>query len=701
MPYVPRPLVRSMVLLVTLVVVFSVLAGCSLSPLGNAETPTSPPSPALPSAAPPPTAPAVEATPAPAPATSSGSKPVAGQGPDLIAGKFSYTNNIITTYYVEHAAALVDMYGFVKRDREWKIPVDSQVLGYLAIDEKSKSGEYRVQLPERPQGQLVDVDHNGRQDAGVQVFATSYWPNSTGGPYSEGDDPSFGWPSYLASTVNDTENNDEVIGGKLVVWSPDSQQQFPTGFGPDAKLFTGDDPVGPIPAGYMVVDLDKKPFTFSQDAKQELTLYEPKDVAIKDFSGLSYVEAFKQMVDKLRVEYAFNGIAGKAPNWDELYSRFAPRIAEAERGRDAEAFSAAIHDFTLEFKDGHVGILGDPNVGPLFRRQAGGGYGFAIRGLDDGRFVVTYVLKGGPADRAGIVVGAEVTAFGDKPIKQAVSDVRPFEGPFSTDYGLRTTQERYLVRAPVGADASVTFANPGKAPATARLRAIQEFQSYLVTLPPGNDDSAALPVEARTLASGFGYIKIRSNDDDLGLIIRLFQRALQAFAKDKAPGVIVDLRVNPGGANLGLAGFLTDKEIPLGQTEYYSEQTGKFEPDGPREKVRPNEEQYRFDRLALLVDQNCASACEIEAYGFSQVPGIVVVGEYPTAGIEAEVARGQYLLPEGIKLQFPTGRITLPDGSLFLEGKGVQPTLRVPIDEQNALSQDDVVLRAAEDALAR
>src|SRR6266545_3443115 len=369
MPYVPRPLVRSMVLLVTLVVVFSVLAGCSLSPLGNAETPTSPPSPALPSAAPPPTAPAVEATPAPAPATSSGSKPVAGQGPDLIAGKFSYTNNIITTYYVEHAAALVDMYGFVKRDREWKIPVDSQVLGYLAIDEKSKSGEYRVQLPERPQGQLVDVDHNGRQDAGVQVFATSYWPNSTGGPYSEGDDPSFGWPSYLASTVNDTENNDEVIGGKLVVWSPDSQQQFPTGFGPDAKLFTGDDPVGPIPAGYMVVDLDKKPFTFSQDAKQELTLYEPKDVAIKDFSGLSYVEAFKQMVDKLRVEYAFNGIAGKAPNWDELYSRFAPRIAEAERGRDAEAFSAAIHDFTLEFKDGHVGILDDPNVGPLFRRQ--------------------------------------------------------------------------------------------------------------------------------------------------------------------------------------------------------------------------------------------------------------------------------------------------------------------------------------------
>jgi C-terminal processing protease CtpA/Prc len=69
--------------------------------------------------------------------------------------------------------------------------------------------------------------------------------------------------------------------------------------------------------------------------------------------------------------------------------------------------------------------------------------------------------------------------------------------------------------------------------------------------------------------------------------------------------------------------------------------------------------------------------------------------------VEAEVARGQFELPEGIKLQFPTGRIVLPDGSLFLEGQGVQPTVRVPIDEQSVLSKDDVVLKAAEAALTK
>jgi len=39
-------------------------------------------------------------------------------------------------------------------------------------------------------------------------------------------------------------NKDEVIGGKLIVWSPDDQQQFPTSYGADGLLFTKDDPAG-------------------------------------------------------------------------------------------------------------------------------------------------------------------------------------------------------------------------------------------------------------------------------------------------------------------------------------------------------------------------------------------------------------------------------------------------------------------------
>ena len=58
---------------------------------------------------------------------------------------------------------------------------------------------------------------------------------------------------------------------------------------------------------------------------------------------------------------------------------------------------------------------------------------------------------------------------------------------------------------------------------------------------------------------------------------------------------------------------------------------------------------------------------------------------------EAEVARGQFMLPEGFSLQVPTGRFTLPDGSIFLEGQGIPLTMRVPVDETYALSSEDEV----------
>jgi curli biogenesis system outer membrane secretion channel CsgG len=72
-------------------------------------------------------APAVAASPTPLPA-------ISGPSAVKVTGSFDYTNDIITTYYVEQAVALVDMYGFVTRNRDWEIPVESQVLGYLKID---------------------------------------------------------------------------------------------------------------------------------------------------------------------------------------------------------------------------------------------------------------------------------------------------------------------------------------------------------------------------------------------------------------------------------------------------------------------------------------------------------------------------------------------------------------------------------------
>jgi C-terminal processing protease CtpA/Prc len=292
-------------------------------------------------------------------------------------------------------------------------------------------------------------------------------------------------------------------------------------------------------------------------------------------------------------------------------------------------------------------------------------------------------------------VGAELLQFNGMPVQAALDRVQPFQ-PQSTDFGLRFEQTVFLTRGSISQNVTVVFTNPGQEQQSVQLTSIYELESLFAVYMGGPFDEFVLPAEYQILPdSGVGYVKINSNYDDLSLLIKIFERALKSFETAGVNGIVIDMRLNSGGSPLGLAGFLHDREIPLGQLEYFSSVTGKFEPDGPREKVIPNSNQYSFNKMVLLVDQFCYSACEIESYGFSQVPGMVVMGQFPTAGVMAETARGKFQLPEGIEFGVPTGRFVLADGSIFLEGKGVQPTVRLPVDEASLLSGEDVVLQQA------
>jgi C-terminal processing protease CtpA/Prc len=615
--------------------------------------------------------------------------------PVLLYGEFTYTNDmVLEKYYVEHAIGLVDLTGFVLRDREWELPVEAQTLGYMKVDTENKRGSFRIQLPARPDGALNDLNPD-RAEAGVQIFTLGYMGNLTGGPFSEGDDRSEGWPGYLTSTRLSADTDREVIGGKLVVWAPDQDQMFPTGFGEDGLLFTADDPVGPLPAGYAVVDLDQEPFALIREPEVELTLHEPADIAIKDYSAMSYSEAFDTMFAKVRVEYAFNGFDGKQPDWDALYAELAPRVKDAESKKDGGAYFRVLQDFTYAFRDGHVSVSSD-RFRDVVWQPASGGFGLSIRELDDGQVIAAFVLPGGPAEQAGIQTGATITAVNGDPITEAIGNVQPISAPHSTDFARRFEQARFLLRAAPGTTATVAYINPGGSEQSAILQAIDEVYSYVATSQYFYYNPYAPPVEYWFLQSSVGYVRINSNSDDLNLTIRLFERALKTFEENDAAGLIIDLRRNSGGAPLGLAGYLTKNDIPLGTLEYYNEKTAAFESRGKDSVVRPNQNQYSFQRMALLVDQTCYSACEIEAYAFSQVPGMRVIGHFPTAGVEAEVARGQYKLPEDITVRVPTGRFVLPDGSIFLEGVGVEPTVRVPINAESVLAQNDYVLMIAE-----
>ena len=105
-------------------------------------------------------------------------------------------------------------------------------------------------------------------------------------------------------------------------------------------------------------------------------------------------------------------------------------------------------------------------------------------------------------------------------------------------------------------------------------------------------------------------------------------------------------------------------------------------------------ENLRYNgKIALLVGPNCNSACEYFTYDMTLEDRAAIVGQYPTAGLGG--GQTTYVMPEGLQLQFSTGRNVDANGNINIEGKGIPPTVKVPVDETTLFADGDPVLDAA------
>jgi C-terminal processing protease CtpA/Prc len=611
--------------------------------------------------------------------------------PVFITGNIPYTSPFFINTLDEPFVLLEDEAGAVRRDKDFTFRLESQAIGPVEVH-RDNTITYSLALPGIPQGTQIDVDNDGKDEAGVQIFAIAYWSNIWDGPFLERRDGT-GWSTAYVSTLTDPERNDEIIGGILVVWAPDDQQSFPTGLGLDASLFTEDDPTAPIPAGYNIVDLNEEPFRFYKEARPNVTLNEG-DIAVNDFSKMSYADAFKAMVDKVEREYPFT--REKRITWQALYNEYAPAVAQASNAKD---FYKVLHDFTQQIPDGHVGVQVN---GEAFLEAHGGGFGLVLTELSDRRVIVSKVFPGSPAENAGILPGAEILTWNGTPVYDAITMVEPYFGPYSTEHAQRLGQVLFLTHVPPNTQVTVSFVNPGGVAQEVSMQAKVEIQSLLAGVPELSKDELQVPVEGHVLdGSGLGYIRVNTFSEDYSLIAHLWDHFLKGIKDNKVPGLIIDLRSNSGGSGqlaLNFAGYFFDEDFVLYQGLYYSEISKTFEASGLPAKIEPGPLYYEGP-IAVLVSPNCISACEGFAYALHQGGRATIIGNYPTAGAFGEVGRGQYKLPGDITMQFPTGRHETPDGKLVIEGVGVVPDITVPVTEASALGQEDTLLDAAVKAL--
>jgi carboxyl-terminal processing protease len=172
-------------------------------------------------------------------------------------------------------------------------------------------------------------------------------------------------------------------------------------------------------------------------------------------------------------------------------------------------------------------------------------------------------------------------------------------------------------------------------------------------------------LDSRRLESGAGYIRLNAFLDPARIMPR-FEAALKSFAA--APGVILDLRGNPGGIGvmaMGIAGFFIDQDgLKLGEMKT-RDFTVKF-------AVFPRPHPYR-GKLALIVDERSASTSEILAQGLRDLGRARIFGTRTAgAALPSDIIR----LPNGDGFQYPQASYVSANGRV-LEGNGVAPDVEI------------------------
>lgn len=633
---------------------------------------------------------------------------VQGNGPAIVTGKLTYTNSFFTSGVAEPEVILEDEGGFITRNRKFVIPIQSQVIGQITSDFYTSPFTYSLSLPAEPSGTLHDVAHDGNKSTGVMVFAISFWTNIWGDPYLEKrDQDGGGWSADYTSTKvsNNRDSYLEVYGGKYLVYSPDGNEQFPSGFGADKKLFTDDDPLMKIPAGWSVVNLDTAPFSIDRSEKPTIDLIESANSAMDDFSKLSYTQAFDKMVDKFTKQYAWTQL--KNIDWTAKAKEFRPRFEDAEKNKDPHAYALALRDFLWSIPDTHVGFDESLLQNDL-KTDVAGGLGFAMRDTDDGKIIVNYITTGGPAEKAGIKWGAEILLLDGKPTNDVVNATVPWSSPFSNPIIKRLQQLRYATRFKLDKGrVEVKFQNPGGSEQIANLSVVNETDSFSSSSFNADEPQTYLPVEYSILPDGYGYINISSFLDNDVLSIQIWERAIKFFNDYKIPCIIIDVRHNGGGNGWladQMAAYFFDKETVVGNEAYYNRGSGSFymDPGDQTSMIPPPSNLQYSGPVEVMVGPASASAAEFFSYDMTINNRARVVGQYPSDGAGGSVE--DFMMPENTQVQLTVGRALDANGNIHIEGKGVVPTIKVPVTIDTLQKQangEDVVLEAAEAALGQ
>jgi carboxyl-terminal processing protease len=405
----------------------------------------------------------------------------------------------------------------------------------------------------------------------------------------------------------------------------------------------------------------------------------------------------------------FNGV-----NWTKVRERYAPLVTAATTDHEVHRLlqemiaelhqshfliipkesipklipkkSAAAGDDTDEasFEEELAELESDESTTPLDRigykltERLSTGIGIDLRVIN-GQAVISHVEPRSTAARAGLRPGFVIKSVGDRPLATVISQFESnamFQSAFRGELplillaGLINGERQSAVRLSY-LDAS----NRARRAIIRRERLRGEMSAAIGNLP-----AMYTEFEARTLPGGFGYIRFNAF---MPSMMKKVCAALRAHHEDR--GVILDLRGNQGGLLgmvSGLSGLLqTDQTV-----------VGIMQSRAGRGAVMAYPQRMAYSGpLVILVDGSTQSAAEMFTSGLQENGRAVVVGQRSAGNtLPSTIMK----LPTGALFQYAFANYITSNGH-NLEGKGIEPDIKIELSRRNLLTGRDPQLNVA------
>jgi len=391
----------------------------------------------------------------------------------------------------------------------------------------------------------------------------------------------------------------------------------------------------------------------------------PADVLSDVLSARDRIEVFDEVWETIQEKYydpSFNGV-----DWSAIRDRYRPQVDHVANDDD---FYDLLKRMVGELHDAHTRFHTPEQRRERVRLQAVSA-GVSIFEVE-GQVVVTGVEADSEASRAGVLEGMKVIAIDGKPVADRVAEARAHVAGTSTDRAVRLRIYRMIIDGDPGSTLKLTLA---------RFNGSQFDVSLTRRIVA---DTAV--VTSRKLASGVGLIKLTLWKSP---IRKQFKKALEQFRD--SPGVVLDLRGNPGGEAdevVKIASYFFNTHVPFGK---FSRRSGK----AIYLRTDDDDRVYKGP-VAILINEGSGSGSELFA-GVMQENGRAVIVGRRSCGCVLGISEFKRVKGGGELAVSEYGYLSPRENSF--EGAGVVPDKPVELKLSDLQARRDTALEEAESVL--